>query len=505
MEGVVSDRRTAPAGQPRKLLFLADSYLRDALWPPFHQNTIRALSAGFDEILAVRTNSFFHNRSHLPRSDADRSRLVSIVRDFAPDVVFSINRTGLAPAVIAAVGEQARIVTLFIDFFERFTPQLHEYTAREYVWLLGNKKLEASFHHRYGHRLRPNHVIATHWCADHHAFYPTGVPRTIDAVYVGTPFGSLPFAEIVDAFHAYPANRAALLAVHELHKRSYVYDWLAALRQHGFDFQRVPAKAAEWLRDGQYLSTAASDQLTAEVRVRFLSALAGLDLRIYGTPTLKWIQNIGLVDSKLFRHFQFRGVDDPVELAGLYNSARIGVNIQHDNARGHGMSFRVYEIMACKALLATHADATEPLTEMGFVEGVDFVDFADPAELRRKCDYFLAHSDERQQIIESAYAKLRSRHTVALRLAEMFDRCGEFETRDRFLTSTRTGAIAANGKVRHIPEQLPTLPPPEAPSPDSLEALTAEIAALRSSWALRLGTWMLAPARPVKRLLRRAA
>jgi hypothetical protein len=493
---------SSPAAErPRKLLFLADCHLRDTLWPPFHQNLMKALTAAFD-VLAVRTNVFFHDRCHVPRSDGDLTSFRQIARDFRPDVVLSINRAGLAAAGRDSFGTD-RVVTLFIDLFERFEAAVHRYQPAEYVWLLGNEKLRGRFLECYGSRLPADHVIASHWCADHHAFTPAEAPRTKDVVYIGSPFSSIPFAEILNAVASDPVNRTALLGVYEEHKRDFLYNWPAALRRHGFRFERVPADAEAWFRDGFYLQTAACDQLTAETRFRFLAALAGLDLHVYGTPTLKWLQNMGMVNSNLFRHYQFRGVDDPAELAGLYNSARIGVNLQHDSARGHGMSFRVYEVMACKALLVTHADATVPLTEMGFAEGTDFVAFTGPAELRCKCEYYLTHDAERQAMVESAYAKLLTRHTVAHRLAELFGRSGDETARQCFLASTATRPDAVAGRIRHVPDRVANLPAAGGPT-NPVEALKAEVEALRSSWALRIGTWMTAPVRPVKRLLRRA-
>jgi hypothetical protein len=438
------------------LLYLADCYLPDSLWPPFHRNTMTTMAGAFDDVLAIRTNVYFEDRSHRPRSETHLEHFCQIVRNFSPDVVFSINRCGVPPEVVAAAGS-ARVVTLFIDYFERFGPDLHAYTPSEYVWLLGNRQLQTSFRSAIGNHVPTEHLFVSHWCADHHAFFPSGAPRTMDAVYVGTPFGTHPFDEILDLLRNDVENRAAFLAVHAAHKREYVYDWPEALRQNGFVIDRIPESARIWFHDRHLLQTAVCDQFTAEVRIRFLAALAGLDVQIYGTPTLQWVRNMALVNSDLLHHFQFRGVDDPAELAGLYNAARIGVNLQHDNARGHGLSFRVYEIMACKALLATHADGTAALAEMGFAPGTDFVDFGEPGELRAKAEYYLSHDAERQAIIESAYRKIRANHTVAHRLADMFATFGDADLAGRFRELARADRPPAGieKRIRHIPERPP--------------------------------------------------
>src|SRR5947209_13613795 len=114
-----------PPSRPRRLLYLADCYLPDSLWPPFHRNTMTTMAGAFDEVLAIRTNVYFEDRSHRPRSADHLHHFCQIVRNYAPDVVFSINRCGVPPEVVAAAGP-ARVVTLFIDYFERFGPELHE-------------------------------------------------------------------------------------------------------------------------------------------------------------------------------------------------------------------------------------------------------------------------------------------------------------------------------------------------------------------------------------------
>jgi hypothetical protein len=442
--------------RPRRLLYLADCYLPDALWPPFHRNTMTTMAGAFEEVLAIRTNVYFEDRSHQPRSPTHLKHFCQIVRNFAPDVVFSINRCGVPAEVVAAAGS-ALVVTLFIDYFERFGLELHAYTPNEFVWLLGNEKLKDSFRTAIGNRVAPDHLFVSHWCADHFAFYQSGRPRTTDAVYVGTPFSTHPFDELLDLLRNDPANRAAFLAVHAAHKRGYVYDWPEALRRRGFVIDRIPESARLWFRDRHLLQTAVCDQFTAEVRVNFLAALAGLNIEIYGTPTLQWVRNMALANSELLQHFQYRGVDDPAELAQLYNAARIGINLQHDNARGHGLSFRVYEIMACGALLATHADGTAALHEMGFAPGTDFIDFRGTGELREKADYYLAHEHDRLTMTESAFRKMRAGHTVAHRLADLFVRCGDAVLGDRF----RALAVAdrlppeTERRVRQIPDRPP--------------------------------------------------
>jgi hypothetical protein len=496
----------AIAARPmRKLLFLSDCYLRDSLWSPFHQSMMACLAAAFDQVLAVRVNSFYREEGGQPFSESEHDRLVLSIREFEPDAVFSINRAGLTPAVIAAAGRDRPVISLFIDYFDRFAEAVHRYGPRDIVWLLGTPRMGQRFRERFGDRVRAEQVIVTHWCSDHFVFHPAKAPPIADIVFVGTPFPSHPFENILDSLRGDPANRALFLAVYERHKREYVGDWSAALAAQGFDFDRLTDPAASWFGNGQYLQAAACDQITAETRVRFLSALAGLSLHIYGSPTLQWVRNISLVNSDLFRHYQFREVADPGELAGLYNGSKIGINLQHDNARGQGLSFRAYDVMACKSLLASHVDGVTALSELGFIEGTDFISFADPTELRRKCEYYLAHESERAALGESAYAKLRAKHTLAHRLAEVFARGGDADAGARFSELARQERLPADAqsRIRYLPDRLPPAAPPDDPVGRHIRALAAEIADMRASWALRIGCGVVAPLRLLRRMLTR--
>ena len=78
-----------------------------------------------------------------------------------------------------------------------------------------------------------------------------------------------------------------------------------------------------------------------------------MKMEIYGEPKGIWIDLISSCDAKLLSHFKFRAVHENSELAMLYNRSKIGLNVQIDHAREAGLSFRVFDIIACKALLMT--------------------------------------------------------------------------------------------------------------------------------------------------------
>lgn len=500
-----SGARPARAGR-RRLLFLSDCYLADTVWAPFHSSLLTHLAPAFDQVLAVRTNCYFHPWSHRPLSPKHLDDLRDAVRSFDPDLIFSVNRCGLSGELLDGIADRVERISLFVDYYDRLGDGMHDYDGRDLVWITSTGRLYRNFLAQFADRLKPGQVLATHWCVDHNLFHPVEGRRDTDVVFVGSPFSARPFAALLANLGGDRANLDAFLAVHERHRGGYVYDWPAALSEHGFDAGRIPAEVASLFGDNRYLQAAVCDQVTVETRTRFLAALAGLDLKVYGGPVDEWIDNIATVDSRLLRHFQFRQVAAGEELAKVYRTARIGINLQHDHARGHGLSFRAFDTLACDTLLLAHADCTRALGELGFVDGEDFAGFGSPCELRQKCEGYLADEEKRGRVAASAGRKVRAAHTLAHRLAEVFGRFGDAALRNHFVrlsgeSPTHRSDVPAT--VRTLPAALPVFPPPADRGP-TITQLSAEVAALRASWALRIGNWALAPLRPVRSLMRRA-
>src|SRR5215213_899125 len=104
-------------GRPRRLLFLSDCYLADDLWAPFHKSLLAHLGSAFGDVLAVRTNCFFHPWTHRPLSTDHLSRLCDEVREFDPDLIFSVNRCGLSGELLDEAGARADRITLFVDYY----------------------------------------------------------------------------------------------------------------------------------------------------------------------------------------------------------------------------------------------------------------------------------------------------------------------------------------------------------------------------------------------------
>jgi hypothetical protein len=412
-----------PADPPRKLLFLSDCYAADVVWGPFHRSMLAYCGAAFERVLAIRTNAFFRPWSHEPLSPGQLAQVQREISAFAPDLIFSINRAGLSGDALAGVHPSAKAITVFIDYYDRLDDSMHRYGPRDLVWVTGTGRAQRDFLHKYGGRLRPDQTVFTAWGVDHNLFHPRGLERTTGIIFVGTPFNPERFVNLLDLLDGDEDNRRAFLRTYEAHREQFIFDWRAALRSRGFDFGRLGPHAAPHFGHAE-LHQAVCDQVSIENRITCLAALAGLDVKLYGDSNRQWIQDFSIANARMLKHFQFRAVTDPAELANLYCSSRLGINIQHDHARDAGLSFRAYDLLACQTLLLSHRDSWVPLADQGFTEGEDYVGFDDPSSLRQKCEYYLAHEEQRRAIAEAGARKVRARHTLAHRLAEVYGHFG---------------------------------------------------------------------------------
>src|SRR5215203_4271611 len=134
-DGAVRQDVTGPRptrDRPRRLLFLSDCYLAHDVWAPFHKSLLGHLGPALGEVLAVRTNCFFHPWTHRPLSTDHLARLRDEVRVFDPDLIFSVNRCGLSRELLDEAGGRASRISLFVDYYDRLGDEMHDYDGRDF-------------------------------------------------------------------------------------------------------------------------------------------------------------------------------------------------------------------------------------------------------------------------------------------------------------------------------------------------------------------------------------
>lgn len=155
---------------------------------------------------------------------------------------------------------------------------------------------------------------------------------------------------------------------------------------------------------GQYLSVKVAEQ----ERLRALKLLSErFSVDIYtgsDTSSMPRIHNRGFA----------RSLD---EMPVIFNCSKINLNITAKSIRS-GLSLRIFDVLGCGGFLITNYQAELPEI---FTIGKDLAAYESMEHLCELCAYYLAHEDERRQIAQNGYQKVKKLHTYDIRLLQMLD------------------------------------------------------------------------------------
>ena len=401
-----------------KVLFLSYGYMPTGRIEPYRERLIKVLAGAGCKVLAIKTNSFFQEFSHEPLFANAIAPLVSEIERFQPDVVISINRTGLSPEILAATSG-APIITLFQDPHYYATETLLQFGKRDFLcFIFPNPEFFeqelTSFAVQRG--AVPSQLINIPFTLDSLVFFPSGQARDLDVSFVGSSFGT-DFANLVAEVVDNATARDTLVRTFLAHRRQFNSDIPGTLRKAGVDFEDDVFYRSLALHEKSTLLRAIKrgsvpiqgifdDQINAERRIHHLAALTEFKFEMYGLRDDIWIRQMALVNPELLACYQYRAIDEPKDLAAIYNRSKVGFNISRIAAAEKGFSFRVPELIACETLLLTEHFARQPMAKLGFVEDKHFITYDSPETLRRKCAHYLSHEDQRLSIVSAAKAKL---------------------------------------------------------------------------------------------------
>lgn len=109
------------------------------------------------------------------------------------------------------------------------------------------------------------------------------------------------------------------------------------------------------------------------------------------------------------------GVKTLTEMPKVFHLSKINLNITIPSIET-GLSLRVWDILGCGGFLLTNYQAEIPEY---FEIGTDLEIFTDTHDLADKVAYYLAHEEERLQIAQSGYRKVKALHTYESRIIDM--------------------------------------------------------------------------------------
>lgn len=146
---------------------------------------------------------------------------------------------------------------------------------------------------------------------------------------------------------------------------------------------------------------------TEQERIRMLTALAQqFSVDVYtqsDTKNIKGIHNRGIVDYE-------------IGMAKVMKCSKINLNFTSKPIQT-GLPLRMLDIMGCGGFLLTNYQAEIPLY---FEIGKDLVIYESQQDLIEKAAYYLSHEEERREIAENGYEKVKREYSLQNQMAKVF-------------------------------------------------------------------------------------
>lgn len=105
------------------------------------------------------------------------------------------------------------------------------------------------------------------------------------------------------------------------------------------------------------------------------------------------------------------------EMPIIFHQSKINLNLTAKSIRS-GLSLRIFDVLGCEGFLITNYQAELP---EHFNIGEDLEAYTSLDDLMGKCEYYLLHNKERQEIAHNGFEKVKKYHTYDIRLTQMLE------------------------------------------------------------------------------------
>lgn len=105
------------------------------------------------------------------------------------------------------------------------------------------------------------------------------------------------------------------------------------------------------------------------------------------------------------------------EMPIIFHQSKINLNLTAKSIRS-GLSLRIFDVLGCEGFLITNYQAELP---EHFNIGEDLEAYTSLDDLMGKCEYYLLHDKERQEIAHNGFEKVKKYHTYDSRLTQMLE------------------------------------------------------------------------------------
>ena len=151
-----------------------------------------------------------------------------------------------------------------------------------------------------------------------------------------------------------------------------------------------------------------SVKVAEQERLRYLKALSEhFNVDLYtgsDTYSMPLIHNRGFAKTN-------------TEMPIIFHQSKINLNLTAKSIRS-GLSLRIFDVLGCEGFLITNYQAELP---EHFNIGEDLEAYTSLDDLMGKCEYYLLHDKERQEIAHNGFEKVKKYHTYDSRLTQMLE------------------------------------------------------------------------------------
>lgn len=151
-----------------------------------------------------------------------------------------------------------------------------------------------------------------------------------------------------------------------------------------------------------------SVKVAEQERLRYLKALSEhFNVDLYtgsDTSSMPLIHNRGFAKTN-------------TEMPIIFNQSKINLNLTAKSIRS-GLSLRIFDVLGCEGFLITNYQAELP---EHFNIGEDLEAYTSLDDLMGKCEYYLSHDKDRQEIAHNGFEKVKKYHTYDIRLTQMLE------------------------------------------------------------------------------------
>ena len=151
-----------------------------------------------------------------------------------------------------------------------------------------------------------------------------------------------------------------------------------------------------------------SVKVAEQERLRYLKALSEhFNVDLYtgsDTYSMPLIHNRGFAKTN-------------TEMPIIFHQSKINLNLTAKSIRS-GLSLRIFDVLGCEGFLITNYQAELP---EHFNIGEDLEAYTSLDDLMGKCEYYLSHDKDRQEIAHNGFEKVKKYRTYDIRLTQMLE------------------------------------------------------------------------------------